>query len=469
MVSSLKNKKADSLTTGSVGKALVLFALPLLGSSLIQQLYNMVDLLFVGNVLGKGASAAVGSSSLLVTCLVGFFTGLSVGSGVIIARFYGGKDRSNLQEAVHTAMGVSLLGGIVLMLAGLILCPWVLQWMQVPAHLLEDSVTYLRIYFFSMLPLILYNMGSGILRAAGDAKRPMIYLAFGGVCNIVLDWLFLTVFPWGIAGVAWATVLSQSLSAGMVFWHLLRTKKEYRVTLRKIRIHKRKLAMILRIGLPAGFQSMLLTFSNMAVQYHINGFGENAMAAFSSYFKIENFMYLPILAFGQAMTTFAGQNVGAGQMDRVRKGVKLCLLLSMGTTVVTSSGVLLCGRWLFGLFNPVEEVIACGLQIIFVTAPLYLLYPIQETLSAVLQGTGKAIVPMIICLGNLCGLRILLLWLLLSVWHTVPALAAVYPITWACSAICLLLYYWFGRWMGLPEKQKSFPFASFLKNRISSE
>lgn len=373
--------KQDLLINGNISKALIWFALPLLGSSFIQLLYNAVDLIFIGNYVGKSASAAVGSGSLILTCLVGFITGIAVGAGVVVAQYYGAKDDKNLQDSVHTAVTLAGIGGIILTIAGLLLAPFILQWLRVPQEIFELSVSYIRIYFISILPMILYNIGSAVLRAYGDAKRPLIYLASGAILNVFLDWLFVVVFSWGVAGASWATTISQTLSAVLIVVHLFSAKREYRIYLKKLRIHKKQIIRIVKLGVPAGVQSSLLTISNMVVQFYINGFGQDAMAAFTAYFKVENFMYLPILAFGQAMTSFVGQNIGAGQLKRVKKGVKIGLLLGMSSTIIVSTIVLLSRYYLFRMFNSELEVIQCGIQILMITAPVYFIYVAIEVLS----------------------------------------------------------------------------------------
>ena len=421
--------KQDLLINGSIGKALIWFALPLLGSSFIQLLYNAVDLIFIGNYVGKSASAAVGSSSLLLTCLVGFITGISVGAGVVVAQYYGARDYKNLQDSVHTAVTLAGIGGIILTVAGLLLAPFILQWLRVPQEIFELSVSYIRIYFISILPMVLYNMGSAVLRAYGDAKRPLIYLASGAILNVFLDWMFVVVFSWGVAGASWATTISQTLSAVLIIVHLFSTKREYRIYLKKLRIHKKQMIRIVKLGVPAGIQSSLLTISNMVVQFYINGFGQDAMAAFTAYFKVENFMYLPILAFGQAMTSFVGQNIGAGQLKRVKKGVKIGLLLGVSCTIAVSTIVLLSRYYLFRMFNSELEVIQCGIQILMITAPVYFIY-----------------VAMVISISNLCILRIVLLAIVVPLWNSVQAIAIVYPITWAATAFSLFIYYKCFRW-----------------------
>ena len=289
-------------------------------------------------------------------------------------------------------------------------------------------------------------MGSAILRAYGDAKRPLIYLASGAILNVFLDWLFVAVLSWGVAGASWATTISQTLSAVLIVVHLFSTKREYRIHLKRLRIHKKQMMRIVKLGVPAGIQSSLLTISNMVVQFYINGFGQDAMAAFTAYFKVENFMYLPILAFGQAMTSFVGQNVGAGQLKRVKKGVKIGLLLGVSCTIAVSTIVLLSRYYLFRMFNSELEVIQCGIQILMITAPVYFIYVAIEVLSGTVRGAGASFIPMVISISHLCILRIILLAIIVPLWNSVQAIAIVYPITWAATAFSLFIYYKCFRW-----------------------
>lgn len=446
--------KPRDLTCGTIWKPLLCFALPLLAGSLVQQMYNMVDLFFVGNVLGKSASAAVGSSGMLVTCLVGFFTGMSAGCGVVVAQRYGAKDQKGLHKAVHTAVALSLLGGIVLTILGLLFAPQFLRWLGTPEHLFDMALSYVRIYLLSLLSLILYNIGSGILRAVGNSRLPMYFLLAGSAANVLFDWLFLVVLHWGVAGVAWATAISQTLSAVLVVTSLMRTKAGYRLYLKRIRLSKRVLVQIIRVGLPAGIQAMVLTFSNMVVQFFINGLGENEMAAFSAYFRIENFMYLPIMAFGQAMMTFAGQNVGAGRYERVRRGTWICMGMSVGVTLVISGVVLLTGKHFFGMFLPDTQVIECGWRILLVTAPFYFLYSFIETPAGTIRGAGASLVPMLTVMVCLCGIRTGLLMWWMPVWPGPVGLALVYPVTWVLAAASLMGFYLSGRWV--PKKDRVF-------------
>lgn len=460
MSTTASHKKSD-LTMGPIGRKLMLFALPLLGSSLIQQLYNTVDIFFVGNfVSDSNAMSAVGASALIVSLLVGFFTGMSVGAGVVVSLFYGEHDDKKLSQAVHTAIMIGLIGGIVLTIVGVIASPLLLQWMNTPPEILDMAVTYLRIYFLSLLSLLLYDMGVGILRAVGDSKRPLLYLAVGGVLNVLLDLIFVWLFQWGVTGVAVATLISQTVPAVLVMVHLLRVKQPYRIMVKKLRLHKEMVRRIFRVGIPAGVQSIVITLSNMVVQYHINSFGPDAIAAFTAYFKVELLLYLPIVSFGQAVTTFTGQNVGAGQYQRVQKGVRLGLLLGVLFTGCMATVVTLFGRQIYGCFTGDAAVIDKGMEVLLLTAPMYFLYVFLEVFSGAVRGSGSSAVPMVIVIANMCVLRVVLLTVLVPLWNTISAVAICYPITWFTTSFCLGIYYFKGR---LYQKIRSYRMALKLK------
>ncbi len=442
-----KTEGTRDLTEGVIWKQLLLFTLPLLGSSLIQQLYNTVDLLFVGNFLGKEAFAAVGASSLIITCLVGFFTGLSAGTAVISAQTFGRKSKAELQRAVHTAIGLSFLGGAVLMAIGYSGAPLFLRWMNTPAEILGISVSYLRIYFLSLLSVVTYNMGSGILRAVGDSKSPLLYQLIGGITNIVLNALFLIVLGYGVEGVAWATLFSQTVAAGCVLIHLSITNGDHHLSWSKIRIDKETIFRILHVGVPVGLQSLVITLSNIFVQYFINGFGVEAIAAFAAYFKVELVIYLPIVAFGQAITTFSAQNIGAGEIERMKKGTRDCLLMGITLAIITSALMLIFGREAFWLFNRDSLVIDYGIRIIQTTFPFYFLYVILEVLGDSIRGSSKSIPPMIIVLLNICVLRTILLFTITTYYADLRGVAITYPVTWATTAVCMSVYFLKGKWL----------------------
>lgn len=428
--------KTNDLTHGSIGKGYILFAIPLFLGSLFQQLYNTVDMLFVGNVLGKNAAAAVGASSILVTCLINLFTGVAVGAGIVISQLFGARKEQEMKETVWIAVLAGIAGGLCLTVIGVTCSQAVLVKLHTPEAIIPDAVLYVQIYFLSAVPMVLYNMCSGILRAQGDSRTPFHALAAGGIVNVIMDAVFLIVLGWGVAGVAVATLFSQSMTAIFLLVHMLR----YKVLTRQ-RLRWDLLGKIISVGVPVGIQSMILTLSNVVVQYHINGFGENVIAAFAVYFKAENLLCLPIIAFGQAMVTFTGQNYGAGRYNRIRKGILVCNGISAMVLVVLSWSALAAGKWILGAFCPDQAVIAEGLRIIGVTFPVYFIYSLFEVTGGVVRGIGKSVPSMIIVIVNLCLIRILLLEIVDRTVHSVEAVAALYPVTWLLATVSFVIYY----------------------------
>ena len=434
-------RKRD-MVNGSMGSSLFLFALPLFFSSLLQMLYNTADLLFVGNFVGKQAAAAVGAGGLLVTCLIGLFTGLSVGAGVAAAQAAGAGKWKRLENILHTAICTAVLGGTAVMLAGLLFSESILRVMHTPASVMEDAVSYIQIYFISMVPMIVYNMAAGILRAYGDSGTPFYILAAGGILNVLTDGLLVAVLHMGVRGAAVATVVSQSFSAVAVLYVLMKGKEKLRLKPGKLKISKEELGKILHLGIPSGIQSVVITLSNIIIQYYINGYGENAVAAFAAYFQLENFLYLPAMAFGQAATTFAGQNAGAEKYKRIRKGISLAALIS-GGIVAGIACVLMLGREsLFLLFVKDWEVASYGIQIIMITFPFYWLYPIMEVFGGAIRGMGYSVIPMFVILSTLCGARIGLLAFFNDRVQEVKAVAAVYPITWFLAVLAYFFIFY---------------------------
>lgn len=405
------------LTEGHIAKQLILFALPLLGSSFIQQMYNTVDLLFAGNMIGTEATAAVGASSMVITCIVTLFSGLSVGTGVVVANKVGAGEWKDVNTILHTAMGLSLTAGLLLSVIGILLSRQMLIWMNTPVDILDMALSYVRIYFFSMIPLAIYNMNAGIIRAVGNSKMPMLIQLAGGIVNVVADFTSIYFFHMGVNGVAWATMLSQGTAALLSVIFLMKKGKPYRLEWKKVRISRGILADIFRMGVPTGLQGMAIVLSNVFVQYKINNFGVDVIAAFSVYFKIELLIYLPIVAFGQAMMTFAGQNMGAEKPERVFRGVRICILMGIIYAVAAAVLLLSGGELVFAIFNRDEAVIACGLRIIKITFPLYWIYVILEVLADTVRGMGKSLAPMLIIMMTICVFRSLVLAAITSVWN----------------------------------------------------
>lgn len=431
----------QDLTEGPIGKKVFLFALPLFGSSLVQQLYNTVDLMFVGNILGKEASAAVGAGGLLITCVLGLFTGLSVGVGVVAAGHYGSKNYNALKRTIHTAAGVSAAGSVVLIILGWLLTPLLLRLLNTPDTIMEMAVTYMRIYFLSLFSIVSYNMSAGILRALGNSRSPLLYQLLGGFANVFGNTLFIYVLQKGVAGAAMATMLSQSVAALLTVAHLFRLPDEYRLRIADIRISGGELKRILTIGIPAAVQAMVITFSNIIVQSQINSLGVDSIAAFTVYFKVENFIYLPIMSMGQANTTFFSQNLGAGKTDRALQGTRTTLIGGSALIIAMQIIMLIFSRGFLRLFTADPVVIDLGSQIMHRTFPFYFLYVFIEVLSAALRGAGWSFSSMCIILVNMCGVRLLTLLVVMRTIHTAQGVAIVYPVTWACAVLCLMVYY----------------------------
>lgn len=435
-----KNFSMD-LTRGSIPRQILLFALPLLISSLIQQMYSTVDLLFTGNFLGKEAAAAIGASSLIVTCLVNFFTGLSLGANVLAAQYFGRKEDKKLDALVHTAAGISLLGGVILIAAGIVLSPCILRLMNTPESIMPVAVQYIRIYFCSTISMIGYNMAAGICRALGNSSVPTWAQFFGCIVNVIVDTLFIVVFRWGIAGAAAATVFSQTAAMAVTVYYLMKKNPDCRLVLHRICLKKHYLKKILRIGVPAGIQASVITLSNMVVQYYINSLGVDSIAAFTVYFRIELILYLPVLALGQTMTTFAGQNYGARQFDRIREGTRFCILAGTALIFVMGMALMTGGSFIIGLFNSDPGVITEGLKVIRITFPLYWLYVLLEVSAGAVRGLGNAVVPMGIVVWHMCFLRVALLILVMHYYHQIQGIAVLYPVTWLLTGASMYTYF----------------------------
>ena len=435
------------MTEGVIWKEILLFSIPLLLGNLFQQLYNAVDSVVVGNYIGAQALAAVGSSAPVINLLVSFFMGLAVGAGVIISRYFGARKKEELHIAVHTSLALTFAAGLVMTLIGVLISPYVLQWVGTPSDVMESSVLYLRIYFLGILSVMVYNMGSGILRAVGDSRNPLYFLIVSSVTNIILDMLFVIVFHMGIAGVGWATLIAQTISAVLTMLLLMRTKEEYQVKLKHIRFHKHMLYEIVRLGLPSGLQNAIVSFSNVIVQSNINAFGSLAMAGCGSYTKIDGFAILPVMSYSMALTTFTGQNMGAKKYDRVKQGAKTGILMSVITIVCISALLLMLGPNVLAIFSSDPTVINYGLYMMHVLAPGYIFLAISHAFNGIIRGAGITTVPMIVMVTCWCGLR--MAWILTSVplFHDIGVVFMGWTLTWIASALWLFLYYRKGKWM----------------------
>ena len=438
----MADNETAKMTDGRIGPMLIAFILPLIGSSIFQQLYNTADFFFVGNFLGKTAAAAVGASSSLVVCSIGLFSGISLGTRVVIAQAVGAGKEEKADSALHSSFVFGIIGGFLLMILGMIFAPAILRLLNTPTQVIPEAVRYIRIYFLSLPASILYNMSASALRACGDSKTPFRILVICGLVNICGDFVFICILPLGIAGVAIATIVCQWLSLLMVLRCLMGGDKAIRFSVRKLSADRQILKAVLHIGLPSGIQTIVISLSNVIIQYYINGLGEAAVAAFATYYKVENFIYLPIMAFGQAATTFSGQNTGAGRFGRIRKGTALAAGMGVIVTVCIAGVMLMIPEIVFGFFIKDEEVVSETMKIAMVSFPLYWLYPILEVTGGALRGMGYAVSSMVIILISLCGTRILLLNILNRQFGSLSAIASVYPITWALAAGSFLILFW---------------------------
>ena len=437
----------NTIVDGVIWKGLLKFFFPIMLGTLFQQLYNTADTLIVGNFVGTNALAAVGATGPFVNLLVGLFVGLCSGAGVVIAQSWGAHDPDAVDRQVHTALVLSAAVGALLTVLGLVTAAPMMRLLGTPDEILPDAALYLRIYFLGMIPNVVYNMGTGVLRAVGDARRPLYFLLFSAGVNTGLDLLFVAVFHWGIAGAAIATVAAQVLSAGLVLGVLTRSRGCYRIQWRGMRMHRGILRNIFVVGVPSALQLAITSFSNVFVQSYVNRFASSCMAGWAAYQKIDAFVILPMTTLSVTATTFVGQNVGAGNWDRAKQGIRCALAMA---TVVT--GVLLVPLMVFAqplctLFNQEPEVLGYGVYFIRLISPFYLVANFNQIYAGALRGAGDAKVPMVIMLGSFVVFRQLYLFVTYQVAGTLLPVALGYPVGWVVCSGVLLWYYRSGRWM----------------------
>lgn len=449
-------KSKTLLTEGVIWKKIVGFAIPLFLGNLFQQLYNTADSLIVGNFLGSDALAAVSSSGSLIFLLVGFFNGIAVGAGVVIARYFGARRQQELQDAIHTTVGFGIVSGILLTVIGLIMAPKILIWMKTPADVLVNSVLYFRIYFLGSLAFVLYNNFVGILQAVGDSRHPLYYLIVSSVLNIILDLVFVGVFHYGVGSAALATIISQFTSAGLCLYRLTKkSPEEYRVHLRKIRLHRKMLRQIISNGLPTGIQNSVISIANVVVQSNINSFGKMAVAGCGAYSKIEGFGFLPITCFSMSLTTFISQNLGARKVDRVKKGARFGVVTSLllaelvGIIIYITIPVLISG------FNSDPGVISFGVRQARTVTLFYFLLAYSHCMAGLFRGAGKAVVPMCVMLVCWCMIRVIYITVATSIILEIEVVFWAYPLTWTLSSISFTVYYLKSNWLKSFEKKEA--------------
>ena len=441
-------RKIVDATEGVIWKQLLALFFPLWFGTLFQQLYNTVDSVVVGRFVGKAALAAVGCTGTVVSLTVGIFAGIASGAVVVIAQQFGARRHERVRESVHTAMLLGALLGVFFTVVGYVTAPWVLRAMGTTPDTLADAELYLRVYFLGMVPNVVYNMGTGVLRAIGDSRRPLYFLIAASLCNIVLDLVFVLVFEMGVLGVAVATVLSQLLSAILVILSLLRAQgQSYQLFPRQLAIEKQSLKAILRLGIPAALQSAMYSISNIVIQAAINDFGTDTVAAWTAYGKTDVVFWMSVSSMGLAITTFAGQNFGAGKIDRLKKGVWTAVWLTTLFTIAMSAALTIYARPIMHIFTPDSAVMEIGADMVRFLAPTYITYVLVELLAGAIRGAGKSLAPTLITMFGVCALR--LVWLLVAVplHNTVYMVELSYPITWTVTSAALAIYYYKGRWL----------------------
>lgn len=427
-----------------LGKIMV-FALPLMLSGILQLLFNAADIVVVGRFAGSQALAAVGSTGALINLIINVFIGLSIGTNVLVARYYGAGEREQVRQSVHTSVLLSVVCGFVLVVVGLVLSRPLLELMGTPEDVIDMSTTYMRIYFCGMPVLMLYNFGAAILRSVGDTKRPLYFLIVAGVINVVLNLFFVTVLGMDVDGVALATVLSQAVSAGLILLCLIKMEGPCHLELKELHIYRDKMWQIVRVGLPAGLQGCIFSISNVLIQSSVNSFGSVAMAGNTAASNIEGFVYTGMNAIYQTSLSFTSQNMGAGQYKRVGKVLKLCLLLVSGVGLALGLTAVLFGNGLLGIYSSDPQVISYGLMRMRIIATLYFLCGVMDVLAGSMRGMGYSLLPMIVSLTGACGLRVLWIFTIFAANRTLVTLYISYPISWFITAAAHLFCYWWVR------------------------
>lgn len=443
-----KNCSGNKITEGVIWRQLLIFFFPILLGTFFQQLYNTVDAVVVGRFVGKEALAAVGgSTSTLINFFVNFFVGLSSGATVTISQYYGAKDDEDTSRAVHTAIALALLAGAFMTIVCVSGASWALTKMGTTPEVMPHAVQYLRVYMAGVVFQLLFNIGSAILRAVGDSRRPLYLLVVCTIVNIVLDLYFTISLGWGVLGVAVATIGSQFVSAALVWYMLASTSDVYKLTFRKIRIDFRILRRIVRIGLPAGLQSIMYTSSNIIIQSTINSFGVDTVAAWATFGKIDSIYWTALSALSVSITTFSGQNFGAQKYDRIKSSVNASVGIATVITLIVDAAVLTWGREMLEFFTPDPGVTKIGLTMISGMVPYYFTYIYVDVLAGAVRGTGDSLIPMLMTSVGICVFRVFWIWQIFPHWQTLSTIVYSYPISWALTSVFFMIYYYHGGWL----------------------
>ena len=442
------NNQSNSLTEGKISRQLMGFFFPIWFGTFFQQLYNTADAVIVGNFVGKEALASVGGpTAAIINLLVGFFVGIASGCSVVISQYYGAKDFENTKKSVNTAITFSIVSGFILMAIGIPLSPYLLRWMGTPNEIMTYSTQYMTIYFAGVVFNLIYNIGSGVLRAMGDSKRPLYFLIVCTICNVILDIIFVVVFKMGVRGVAYATIISQLISSILVLVSLKMSYREFDFSLRKLSVDKSILGEMFKIGVPAGLQSVMYSLSNVVIQADINSFGTDTVAAWTAYGKIDAIYWMTVGSFGLSVTTIAGQNYGARKYDRVKESVKVCMKIAGAATIAMSVILIIAGPWIYRIFTSDQEVIKIGLFMLRITAPFYIAYLPVEVFSGAMRGVGTVKIPTFITLFGICVVRVIWSYTVVKPFHQLFLVCISYHITWIIASAAFFIYYKKGNWL----------------------
>lgn len=440
--------RGNDILHGVIWKQLLGFFFPILLGTFFQQLYNTADAIIVGRFVGKEALAAVGGATgTIINLFVNLFVGLSSGVTVSVAQHYGAQRFENVEKTVHCSVAMALVGGFAMTALGVAFSPMALSAMGTPEDIMEPARVYIQIYFLGMPASFLYNVGSAVQRAAGDTRRPLYFLIAACISNIILDLLLVVKLGLGVMGVGIATTVSQVISAVLVLLSLMRDQSPCHLAWKRVRFHAAALKEIVRVGFPAGIQSNMYAISNIMIQSCINSFGTDTMAAWTAFGKADSFFWMILSAYGISVTTFVGQNFGAGLLDRVKKSVRVCLAMSLGTAFVMSFLFCFFREPVFAVFTDDPGVVAAGAPMVFFSVPFYFVFVFVEILSGAVRGAGDALCPMLITCGGVCVLRILWILLVVPLHRDLPTLLLSYPITWVITAAMFIVYYLHGGWL----------------------
>lgn len=428
------------MTEGNILKSIILYSIPLILGNFMQQLYNTFDSLIVGNYVGSSALAAVGAGGQISFFLVAFYLGASSGAGILISQYYGAKDDEKLHAVVHNMMGIGIVLGVVITIVGIIFCPTFLGWIGTPVDMMPDAVTYLRIFFGGMLFQVVYNMLAAVLNAVGNSKRSLIYLIISSGLNIILDLLFVCVFKLGIAGAAWATIISQAVCCVLILKYLMDVEANYKVKLKDITLQSDYVKRIVKMGFPAAVQNAVIAFSSLLIQAGVNSYGTKAAAGFTAYMKVDGFDILPILSFSLAATTFVGQNVGAGNMKRAKKGAAIIIVINTIYTLIMTCVMTVFDSQIISLFSHDPEVIESGVMCIWALAPFYVLLGLIHSFAGAIRGTGNTVGPMVIILFSLCFYRVLWMMFARPYFSDIRGVYLTYPTSFVIGAVLMIGY-----------------------------